>query len=110
MLIDPAQSAHAEGSTEFVQHARGGTLPAQAGKAPPRGLFGQLGDEQVEGMGGSQQRQQMGTPELGRAQSVTPPAGEMAWTDGGDEVIRHIGTEQIQQADGAHRRQNATHA
>jgi hypothetical protein len=110
VLIDPAQSAHAEGATEFVQHARSGALPAQAGKAPPPRLFGQLSDEQVEGMGGSQQRQQMGAPELGRAQSVTPPAGELAWTDCGDEVIRHIGTEHIQQAGGAHRRQNATHA
>jgi len=36
MLIDPARSAHPDGAAELVQHARGGTVPARAGKALPR--------------------------------------------------------------------------
>jgi hypothetical protein len=105
MLIDGTQPVHAQTMPKLMQHPGGGQGVPQPGEAPPRGLFRQLGHDQIERMRGGQHRQQMRTPQLGRTQSVSPPASEMARANLSDKVIRGIGTQQFEQAVGAHRRQ-----
>ena len=110
MLIDAAQSAHVHRLTKLMQHPGGGQRAPQPGEVPPRGLFGQLGREEVEGMRGSQHRQEMRAPQLRRAQDVPPPASEVVRAKLGDEVIRGVRTQQFKQAVGADGRQSQTHA
>jgi hypothetical protein len=110
MLMDAAQSAHADDLPKLMQHTRGGTGAPQPGEAPPRGLFGQLHDQQVERMRRGQQGQQMRAPKLGCAQNVTPSTGKVARTDLGNEVIGHERAEPFKQMDGANGRQSRTHA
>ncbi len=101
MLIDPPQRAHAHLSAKLMEHPRRWQFAPQAGELSPGGLFGQLCDQQIERMGGRQTRQQMHTPQLRRAQTVTSSAGESAGTQPGDKIIGHIVGELFEQRDGA---------
>jgi hypothetical protein len=105
MLIDGTQPVDAQAPPKLMEHPGGGQDVSQPGEAPPRRLFRQLGHDQIERMRGGQHRQQMRTPQLSRTQSVSPPASGMARTNLSDKVIRSIGTQQFEQAVGAHRRQ-----
>jgi hypothetical protein len=62
MLIDPAQSAHANLLPKLVQHSRPRPMSAQPAETTPNGLFGQLDHHQIERMRRSQQGQQMHAP------------------------------------------------
>jgi len=64
MLVDAPQAAHAEVVAKFMEHPRRGAMPAQPSKPSPRRLLGQLRHDQVQRMGGGQQRQQMHAPKL----------------------------------------------
>ena len=110
MLIDGAQPTHAHSLPKLMEHPGGGQRAPQPGEAPPRRLFGQLGHKEIERMRGSQPRQQMRPPQLRRTQGVSPPAGEMARANFGNEVIRRVGTQQFEQARGADGRQSQIHA
>jgi hypothetical protein len=104
MLIDPPQTTHAGLGAEFVEHARGGQRPPQAGEAPPRGLFGQLRRQQIQGVGARQHRQQMYPPQLRRTQFMPPPAGEGAWANLRNDIVGHVRGQEFQQRVGADRR------
>jgi hypothetical protein len=65
--LNAPQAAHAEVITELMEHPRGGTTAAQSCEPAPGRLLGQLRGEEVQRMGGSQERQQMHAPELRRA-------------------------------------------
>ena len=110
MLIEPPQSAHADLLAKFMQHPRRRQLAAQPGKPSPRGLFGQLRHQQVQGTGGRQPRQQMHAPELGRTQVVATPAGESAGQKFADEAIGYVVANLFEQGVGANRRQRDAHA
>jgi hypothetical protein len=110
MLINLAQSAYPQTITKLMEHARAGQLPAQVAETPPGSLFGQLGHQQVERMGGGEQRQQMHPPQLGRTQGTTPPARELAGRERLDEVIGHERRQQFQQPIGAGGRKKNSHA
>jgi hypothetical protein len=110
MLVDPPQPAHANLPAELRKHPRVWELSPQPGEPSPSGLFWQLGDDQVQGMGGGQHRQQVRAPELGGAQAMPPSAGEGARSASGDEVIWHVVTKQFEQGNGSNRRQRGGHA
>jgi hypothetical protein len=110
MLIDPAQPAHPDLLSELVQHAHPGPRSAQPAETTPRGLFGQLGDDQIERMRRRQQRQQMHAPQLGRTEGATAPAGELAGAQIVDERVGHIGRDQVEQANGPGGRKPGSHA
>ena len=110
MLIDPPQSAHADLPAKFMQHPRRRQLAAQPGKPSPRGLFGQLRHQQVQGTGGRQPRQQMHAPEWGRTQVVATPTGEGARQKFGDEAIGDVVGNLLEQGVGANRWQSEAHA
>jgi hypothetical protein len=105
MLIDPTQTTHADLCAKLVEHARRRQRPPQSGKPPPRGLFGQLGRQQIQGMSVRQHRQQMHPPKLRRAQFMPPTAGEGARTNLRNGIVRHIRGQEFQQRVGANRRQ-----
>lgn len=105
MLVDAAQTTHAKVIAELMEHSCRGTVAAQSREPSPRRLLGQLSNEQVQGMGGGQQREQMRAPELRRAQSVAATAGALARTELSNEVIRHIGIEAFEQRARADHRQ-----
>lgn len=96
VLIDPAQAADADLPPKLVQHPHAGPMATQPAEPPPGGLFGQLCHDQIERMRRSQQRQQMQTPQLRRAQSTPPPAGELARAQIVDERVGHIRRYQLQ--------------
>jgi hypothetical protein len=48
MLIDPAQSAHADLLSKLVQHSHPKPRSAQPAETTPSGLFGQLGHQQIK--------------------------------------------------------------
>jgi hypothetical protein len=110
MLIDGAQPVHPHGLPKLMEHPRRGQSAPQPGEAPPPGLFGQLGHEQIERMRGGQHRQQMRAPQLRRTQGMPPPAGKVAWPNLGNEVVRDVRTHQFEQLAGANGRQSQTHA
>lgn len=91
MLIDPAQAADPDLLAKLVQHPHARPMVAQPTEPTPRGLFGQLGHDQIERMRRRQQRQQMQAPQLRRTQGATPPAGELAWAQIVDERVGHAG-------------------
>ena len=101
LLIDLAQATDAHTFAKLMQHPRPRQMAAQAGKATPGGLFGQLGDQQVERVGWGKQGQQMHTPQLRRAQGTTAPAGESIGPVTVNEVIWSVGCEKIEQVLGA---------
>jgi len=109
MLIDAAQSTHTHGLTKLMEHPGGGRPAPQPGETLPRGLFGQLRHQQIERMRGRQRRQQVRAPQLCRTQSVTPPTGEVARANLGNEIIGSVRTQQFKQPVGANRRQSQTH-
>lgn len=100
VLIDPAQAADSDLPPKLVQHPHAGPLFAQPAEPSPGRLFGQLGHDQIERMGRSQQRQQVPAPQLRRAQSTPSSAGELARAQIVDEVVGHIRRDQVQQAVG----------
>jgi hypothetical protein len=106
MLVDGAQPAHAQGLSKLMEHPGRGQGGSQPGKAPPRGLLGQLGHEQIERMRRRQHRQQMHAPQLRRTQGVPPPAGKVSRANRGNEVIGRVRTHQFEQVAGADGRQN----
>ena len=110
MRLAGAQPAPAPGRPKLMEHPRGGPRVAQPGEAPPRPLFGQLRHEEIERMRRGQHGQQMGAPQLGRTPGVPSPAGEIARTKIGQEVIGSVGTQPFEQPAGADRRQSQTHA
>jgi hypothetical protein len=68
MLVDTPQSRDAQPCPELVQHAHAGhlALTAQTCKLPPSGLLGQHFHQQIQGMDGGEQTQQMDPIELSR--------------------------------------------
>jgi hypothetical protein len=110
MLIDPAQPAHPDLLTKLLQHPYPRPMPTQPAEAPPSSLFGQLRHHQVDRMGRGQQSQQMYAPQLGRIQSATTPTGKPPRAKIVNESVGNIWGQQIQQAMGAGRRKNITHA
>ena len=110
MLVDPPQPAHAHLLAELRKHPRARELSPQPGEAAPGRLFGQLGDDQVQGMGGSEHRQQMRAPELGRAQAMPPAPGESARTQSSNEVIGNMSGKHFEQGNGANGRKRGNHA
>lgn len=91
MLIDPAQAADPDLLPKLVQHPHARPMVAQPTEPTPRSLFGQLGHDQIERMGRSQQRQQMHAPQLRRTEGATPPTGKLAWAQIVDEGVGHVG-------------------
>lgn len=110
MLVDASQTLHAEVLAELMEHPRRGTVAAQSRKPPPRRLLGQLRDDQVQRMGGSQQSQQVCAPELRCAQSVTAAARAFTGVKLGDEVIRHVRVQTFKQRARADYRECCNHA
>ena len=110
MLIDLPQSAHAHPPAKLMEHASRRDHTPQAGKPAPGRLFRQLRDDEIERTRGGQPRQQMHAPQLRRAQNVTPTAGEIAGTELGDKVVRHIAGELFEQRVSADGRQKSCHA
>jgi hypothetical protein len=64
---------------KLVQHAdiRHARAVAQTRKGSPRAMFGQQFHQQVEGMHGRQQSQQVNPKQLGRREKIAP-----AWAGG----------------------------
>jgi hypothetical protein len=110
VLIDLAQSTHPDLLPKLMQHPHARPMPTQPAEPSPGGLFGQLRHHQIERMRRGQQRQQMHAPQLGRTQSATAPAGELARAQMVDERVGHIRCQQVQQAVGAGRRKDGSHA
>jgi len=110
MLIDPAQSAHANLLPKPVQHPHTRPMSAQPAETAPSGLFGQLSCHEIERMRRSQQRQQMHAPQLRRTEGAPPPAGELPRAQIVDERVGHIGRQQVQQAVGSGRWEHNSHA
>jgi hypothetical protein len=110
MLVDPPQSAHAHLLAELGKHPRARELSPQPGEPSPGRLFGQLGDDQVQGMGGGQHGQQMRAPELGGTQVMPPATGNRARTPSSTEVIGNIIGKHFEQGNGANGRQRGNHA
>jgi hypothetical protein len=90
MFIDPSQPAHADSLPKFMQHPRAGQMSTQATESSPSRLCRQLGDQQIQGMGRRQKRQQMGPPQLWRAQGATTATGELMRAKLLDEIVRHV--------------------
>ena len=76
MLINPPQSGDSQARPELVQHAHAGhlRLAAQAGKLSPSALLRQHFDQEVQGMDGGEQTQQMHPIQLSGGVFSTPPA------------------------------------
>lgn len=110
MLVDAPQAAHAEVITELMEHPRRGTTAAQSRKPSPGRLLGQLRDDEVQRMGGSQEHEQMHAPELRRAQSVTATARAFTRAELGNAVIGHVRIQPFEQRARADRRQRWSHA
>jgi hypothetical protein len=110
MLMDAPQSPDADPLPILMEHPGGGQRAPQPRETPPRRLFGQLRHDQIEGMRGSQHRQQMSPPQLRGTQNVTASTRELARANPGDEVIGSVRTQQFKQAVGANGRQSQTHA
>ena len=109
-MIDGPQPVHAHGLPKLMEHPGRGQCGAQPAEAPPRGLLGQLGHEQIERMRGCQHRQQVRAPQLRRTQGMPPTAGKVARANLGNAVVGDIGTHQFEQLAGANGRQSQTHA
>jgi hypothetical protein len=110
MMIDGSQPVHAHGLPKLMEHSGRRQCGSQTDEAPPRGLFGQLCHEQIEGMRGRQHRQQMRAPQLRRTQGIPPPAGKVARAHLGNEIVGDVRTHQFEQSAGADGRQSQTHA
>lgn len=106
VLVDAPQPLHAEVGAELVEHPGGGTVPPQPCEASPRGLFGQLRDDEIQRMRGREQGEQMHPPELRRAESVAAATGVFARTEVGNEVIGHVSIQPLEQRLRADRRQS----
>jgi len=109
MLVDPPQPAYPHLLAELREHPRTREMAAQPGEPAPGGLFGELRHDQVQGMGGGQQGQQMHAPELGGTQVMPSAPGESARTKVGDEVVGHIAGKPFEQGNSANRRQRGHH-
>jgi hypothetical protein len=107
--VDAAQPVHASLRAEFMEHPGRGASAAQPGETPPDGLFGKLGDQQIERVCAGQQREQMHPPELRGAQAMPPPARGGAGEEIGDEIIGHQLAEEFEQGVGARGRKKSVH-
>lgn len=73
MLVDPAQTRHAQPLAKLMQHPRlRQSIPVgQMGKATPGSLFGQHLDQQIERVHRRPERQQLHPPKRGGTQEPT---------------------------------------
>lgn len=99
VFVDPAQPGYAQPLPKLMQHPRlWQFIPiGQVGKATPGPLFDQHLDQQVERMHGSQQRQQMHAPKLGRTEEPTPTATTQLRKFLVDPQVRNVGRERFEQ-------------
>jgi hypothetical protein len=109
MGVDAAQAVHANLRAEFIEHPGRGAGAAQPGKASPDGLFGKLGDQKIDRVCAGQQRQQMHSPQLRRAQLMPPPARRCAGEKSGYEIIGYQFAEKFEQGVGARGRKKSIH-
>ncbi len=102
-IVDLPQSHYAQMEAKGVQDAGVGHAMAMAepGKAAPGALLGQHRREQIKRMHGRQQRQQMHTPELCRAEL---PAWTTHWPGAPmlvDEIVGNVWIQNVEQTTGA---------
>ena len=109
MLIDATQATHSDSLAKLVQHSHPGPMATQPTEAAPRRLFGQLRHHQIEGMGGSQQRQQMRPPQLRRTQLAPAATGKLTRTNLVNESVGNVRCHQFKQPMGPSRRERIGH-
>ena len=99
VLVDPPQSRHTQAGPELVQHAhaRHLALAAQTGELPPRALLRQHFHQEVQGMDGREQAQQMHSIELSGGVLSRPAASAAGGPGLIDEVVRNERGQQFEQ-------------
>jgi hypothetical protein len=110
-FVDLPQSHHAQMEAKGIEDAHvGHTMAmAQPGKAAPSALLGQHRREQIERMHWRQQRQQMHTPELRRAELPARAAHRTGVPMLVDEIVGNVWIQNVEQTAGAGHRK-AFHA
>jgi hypothetical protein len=81
----------------------------QVGEASPVPLLGQHLQQQIEGVRGCQQDQQMQTPELGRTEGMSPTAASARRKDVVDEIVGNIRREFLEESGRTSRRKQGIH-
>ena len=99
MLVDPPQSRHAHATAELVHHphVRHTALTTQAGEFSPRALLWQHFKQQVHGMHGREQAQQVNTIKLGGGVFAMPPAGGAMRPAGVDKIVGNERSQEFKQ-------------
>lgn len=89
MLVDPAQRGQFKPVTKQVQHFGVGQNPTvrQPRKGSPQPMFGQQLHQEIEGMGGGQQGQQLHAEQLSGGKLGASPRTPSAWHQRVDQVI-----------------------
>ena len=111
VLVDPPQSRHTQAGSELVQHAhaRHLVLAAQTSKLPPRTLLRQHFHQEVQGMDGREQAQQMHAIELSGGVLSMPAASAPGGPGLIDEIVRNERGQQSEQLGRAGRGQVGIH-
>jgi len=112
MLVDLAQTAHAQTSAKLVQHAHIGhlALAPQASKLSPGTLLRQHLNQQIQRAYWRKQTQQMHTKKLGRSMHSMPSTRGSMRPPAIDEIVRHEGIQDFEQRGRPGRRQVGVHA
>jgi hypothetical protein len=111
MLVDAPQSRDAQPCPELVQHAHAGhlALAAQTGKLPPGALLRQHLHQEIQGMDGAEQTQQMHSIELSRGVLSMSPARVTGGPTLIDEIVGNERSQQFEQFGRAGRRKIGIH-
>ncbi len=111
MLVDAAQSRDAQPRPKLVQHAHAGhlALAAQTGKLPPGALLRQHLGQQIQGMDGAEQTQQMHPIELSSGVLSMSAAGVTGGPTLIDEIVGNERSQQFEQFGRAGRRKIRVH-
>ena len=111
MLVDAPQTSDAQPAAKLVPHAHAGHLglAAQTGELSPGALFRQQFDQEVQGMDGREQTQQMHPIQLSGGVFSTPPARVSGGPGLIDEIIGNEWSQQFEEFGGARRRQFGVH-
>jgi hypothetical protein len=112
LRIDPPQSGDAQAGPELVQDAHAGYLglATQAGKLSPGALLRQHLDQEIQGMDGGEQTQQMHPIELSRGVITTSPASGRCGPAVIDKIVGNERSQQFEKFGGAGRRKVRVHA
>ena len=103
LLVDPSQPADAHPFAKLVQHAhvRDGSPIGQVREPSPGSLFGQQLQQEVERVDGSEQGQEVDSPQLGRAKAGSAAASVRERKGLIDELVGDVRREFVEQSGGA---------